>query len=508
MNRRILIQVTTPALLIGLLLLAACLASAWYISDLQRKLDAIRSKNVVSLRAALDLEMSVRQLRYHDLLYLGDPSRSRLDKIQEDHTNFEKALEMAKAAAHSPKDHQYLRQIEEVFRRYDEELKRLREKVDREGKPFDFQQLLAHEHPMTSLIKPCEDLLMTNRERMEATIAQSERASVQAGLAMILLGLGGPVGGVICGYGIARGLSRSIYQLSVRVQDITQRLQQGDRRSEETATGPLLCDHDVASVSLAADGDIESLDRQLQHVVGRVEEVAERVQRHQREMLRAEQLSAVGQLAASVAHEVRNPLTSIKLLVEAARRAPAQKPLTPDDLEVIHTEIVRLEQIVQSFLDFARLPLPRRSTVDLREVVGQALELIRARARQQGVEVLCRQPNQMVRAEVDRGQVCTVLVNLFLNALDAMPQGGRLEVMLETAPQAEIRIRVEDTGTGILPEMAERLFTPFASTKATGTGLGLSISRRIMEEHGGRITAANRSQGGASFTLVLPASAE
>lgn len=384
-----------------------------------------------------------------------------MQKIKEDHEDFGKAFNEAKGLAHlsnEPQDVSYLNQIEKAYRVYDDELEPLRENVKRTAKPFALQQLLPHEHPMTSLITPCEELLKTNRERMQATIGESERASGKAGLAMILLGLGGPVSGVICGYGIARGMSRSIYQLSVRVQDITQRLEQ-----------------DVASVSVSADGDIESLDRQLQHVVGRVEEVAERVQRHQREMLRAEQLSAVGQLAASVAHEVRNPLTSVKLLVEAARRAPDQKTLTSDDLDVIHREVVRLEQTVQSFLDFARLPLPQRSLVDLREVVGQAVDLVRARARQQKVDIRSVLPAGSVQAKVDRGQLRTVLVNLFLNALDAMPHGGRLEIALQAVPDSEVRLRVEDTGTGIHPEIAGRLFTPFASTKPTGTGLGLSI---------------------------------
>src|SRR5262249_43423462 len=162
---------------------------------------------------------------------------------------------------------------------------------------------------------PCQDLLHVSEAHMEQTFQESDHASQRARQALLFLALGGPISGLLCGYGIARGLSRSIYQLSVRLQSMGQRL-----------------DQDVGSVSVAADGDIANLDKQLQKVVHRVEEVAERVQRHQHEMLRAEQLAAVGQLAASVAHEVRNPLTSIKLLVEAALRGHNCKPLCKEDL--------------------------------------------------------------------------------------------------------------------------------------------------------------------------------
>jgi signal transduction histidine kinase len=305
---------------------------------------------------------------------------------------------------------------------------------------------------------------------------------------MILVGILGPLGGLVIGLGVAHGLSRSSGRLRVRVQDMAQRL-----------------DQDVASISLEADGDLQNLDRQLAHVVRRVEEVAERLQRQQRDMLRAEQLAAVGQLAASVAHEVRNPLTAVKMLVELALRGRQPKPLTPDDLRVIHGEVARLEQIVQSFLDFARPPTPRRVECDLRDVVASALDLAQARARQQRVALAARTPETPVPAAVDRDQVRTVLVNLFLNALDAMPQGGRLDVALTAGADGGVRLTVADTGTGIPPEMVGRLFTPFASNKPTGTGLGLSISRRILEEHGGTLTAANHPEGGACFTILLPA---
>ncbi|HXG11285.1 MAG TPA: ATP-binding protein, partial [Gemmataceae bacterium] len=386
-----------------------------------------------------------------------------------------------------------IHKIETGYTEYHNELARLRDEVTREGPPQISLQELDRTHPIRPIIEPCREYFQLNRESLIQTNAESDLINQRLQVGMFFLGLGGPLSGLILGYGMARGLSRSIYQLRVRVQDMAQRL-----------------DQNVASVSVAADGDLRGLDEQLQRVVQRVVEVTERLQQQQREMLRAEQLSAVGQLAASVAHEVRNPLTSVKLLVEAALRSKDPKPLSPDDLQVIHDEVLRLEQTVQSFLDFARPTPPRRSICDLRDVAAHAAELVRPHARQQGVEIILCTPDRPLSADVDRGQMETVLINLFINALDAMPHGGRLEV--EAGPVGNPRngaaahfLRIRDTGSGIPAEMFPRLFTPFASSKPTGTGLGLSICRRIVEEHGGEIIAANHPEGGACFTITLPA---
>jgi signal transduction histidine kinase len=332
-------------------------------------------------------------------------------------------------------------------------------------------------------------LLRLNKEQMGRTSEESQRVGSLTRRAMLLLGLAGPVGGLALGYGVARGLSRSIYRLSVRVQDMAHHL-----------------DTDVGSVSVAADGDIRALDRQLQAVVGKVEEVAARLQQQQRELLRAEQLAAVGQLAAGVAHEVRNPLTGMKLLVEAALRRHNPTPLIGEDLEVIHGEIVRLEHTVQGLLDFARLPAPQRQPCDLRDLVARARDLTRARGARERVEVVACLPADSVPAVVDGGQLTTVLVNLILNAFDAMPQGGQLRIELAAGPTGGARLTVTDTGPGIAATVLDRLFTPFTTTKPAGTGLGLSVSRRIVEEHGGTITAHNRREGGACFVITLPSS--
>jgi signal transduction histidine kinase len=485
MNPKLLLRVTAPALVIGLTLFGACLAGAWYINRLQTNLAGIVSRNVRSLQAAHDLETRVRQLRHHTLLYLLDPEPDLLASVAADQEHFEEALGVARETAITDEQKACVNQIDAEYQQYKLEQADLRA-APRAKSPDDLKKLVDF-HPLTRIVKPCQELLALNREQMHKVEDESRSASNRGLLGLSMLGLAGPVGGLVMGYGVARGLRQSIYRLSVRVQDLAQHL-----------------DRDVASVNVVADGDLQHLDRQLGHIVRRVEEVAERLQQHQRELLRAEQLAAVGQLAASVAHEVRNPLTGIKMLVESALQSENRKPLNLEDLQVIHREVARLEQTVQGFLNFARLPAPRCSTCDLRDVVRQAVELVGARARQQGVTLDVHAPDAPVPAFIDRGQLVTVLVNLFINALDAMPQGGRLEVEVDYTATAGARVSVADTGGGIAPQVAERLFTPFTTTKPTGTGLGLSISGRIVQEHGGSLSAGNRPEGGARFVLTLP----
>jgi signal transduction histidine kinase len=489
MNRKLLLQVTAPTVLIGLLLFAVCVAGVWFTLRSQRNLTDVLSQEVVSMQAAQELEIRVRQLRFRDFLNLIDSAHARKQPLDDAHHNFEKALDTARQAARDDRQREAVAAIAAGYERYKHELALLHKELASAATPVDLHALVDA-HPIGHVVGPCEDLIRINQDEIKETIRASDELGQTLRWALIGLGLVGPLSGLIGGYGIARGLSRSIYQLSVRVQDMARHL-----------------DKQVASVTLPADGDLARLDQQLEHVVQRVGEAADKLQRQQREMLRAEQLSAVGQLAASVAHEIRNPLTSIKMLVEAAHRPRQPKPLSDDDLAVMYKEVVRLEQTVQSLLDFARPPTPQRRACDLRDLVLGGIDLVRARARQQGVTIDFGNPPESVVIDVDASQVTTVLVNLFLNALDAMPRGGRLEVALSRPAGDDVVVTVADTGAGIAPTMTDRIFTPFASGKPTGTGLGLSISRRIVEDHGGRITAANRppGQGGACFTVTLPA---
>ena len=488
-DRRILLQVTIPAVLVGLVFLAACLIGVWSINRLQVNRAILLTRNVRSLQAAQEMELCLRKLRLHSLLYVMDSSPARRETVEEANRQFLEAYRRAREAAHLPKERALLEKIEASYQRYRIALEQTHPTAPLKNASIGDYLRWADAHPVQHLLDACEELVQLNRETRAQLTAESEVVSDQGRAALLLAAVLGPVGGLISGFGVAWGLSRSMTRLSVRLRDIHAEL-----------------DQEVGSVRLAGDTDLAQLDSRFEHVLQRVRDVVARMQEQQQEVLRAEQLAAVGQLAASIAHEVRNPLTSIKLLVSAALRARPAQTLTPEDLHVIHDEVSRLERKVQTLLDFARPPETVRRPCDLRQIVQRSLDLVQARVRQQGVQTEVDAPESPVQVDGDADQLTSVLVNLLLNALDVMPHGGRLSVALRGSPDATgfCQLSVLDTGPGIAASVAGRLFTPFASTKPTGTGLGLSICRRVVQDHGGRVSGENRLEGGACFTITLP----
>jgi PAS domain S-box-containing protein len=226
---------------------------------------------------------------------------------------------------------------------------------------------------------------------------------------------------------------------------------------------------------------------------------------HEHQLLRAEQMMAIGQVAAGVAHELRNPLTSIKGLVQVNLREAAAHDLPAEDLAVIEHEIRRMERTLQTFLDFARPPQPERRRLEPAAVVERVFALVAGRSKKQGVSLRLTQPNAPIWLEADQDQLQQLLLNLVLNALDAMPQSGAVEVEIRPPRDGQVELHVRDTGPGIAPHILPKVFETFVSSKETGVGLGLPVSKRIAEDHGGSLSAYNLPAGGACFVLRLPA---
>lgn len=221
------------------------------------------------------------------------------------------------------------------------------------------------------------------------------------------------------------------------------------------------------------------------------------------EALRANELATLAQLATGVAHEIRNPLTSIKLLIQSNRQQFVAQGFAIDDIQLVEDEIRRMERSINSLLDYARPEVSANIDFDLREAIDRMYRLIAARAQSQDIRVVVTQPEACWSMKGDPGQIQQLLLNLALNAMDAMPEGGELDITL-TSSANEYLITVRDHGLGIDPRIQERLFVPFSTTKPHGVGLGLGISRRIAESHGGTLRGGNHPQGGAEFILSLP----
>ena len=228
------------------------------------------------------------------------------------------------------------------------------------------------------------------------------------------------------------------------------------------------------------------------------------MKRLQADAQRNDRLAALGHLAAGVAHEIRNPLSTIKgVALYIARRMPLGGREEEAAQRMID-EVERLDRVVSELLDFARPGSFETVQVDLAEIIGRALRLAEADIKAKGIVVVQEVEPGFPSVKISPERLTQALLNLFLNAVQAMDHGGTLRVAARTLPNAMFSITVADTGPGIPPEIQASIFTPYFTTKPSGTGLGLAIVYQIAEGHGGRVSVGNAAGQGAEFTLTLP----
>ena len=221
-------------------------------------------------------------------------------------------------------------------------------------------------------------------------------------------------------------------------------------------------------------------------------------------LVQSEKLASLGHMASLVAHEVRNPLTAIKMRIHALEDELEASHAGQDHVAVIRQEIERLERMVQNFLDLTRLPEPSLRPLALNEVITRALEVVQPTLEDQAIQVRINAPDGLPLVHGDAEQLEQVLLNVLLNAMQAMPDGGVIDIGASWADGA-LEVSVSDTGAGISKETRANLFEPFFTTKANGVGLGLSLAKKVMEQHRGSITLKDRHGAGTTVAIRLPA---
>jgi len=264
--------------------------------------------------------------------------------------------------------------------------------------------------------------------------------------------------------------------------DLTQRLDESDT------------DNEIAVLKSAFNRMIEGIIR--------LEETQQRVER----------LETASQLAARMAHEIKNPLNSIGLIIDHIedRYGPtslAEREKFRQLSENMKKEIRRLDQIVEGFLQFARPTVLSRHATDLNDLTEETLAFIEPQARQQRVRVHRELASGLPKVTADYGQMRQALLNILINALQAMPDGGELTVATSNGDQ-QVKLTIRDTGCGIPLENLPKLFDPYFTTKVRGFGLGLATVERVVQEHGGQISVSSELGKGSLFALTLPAKQE
>lgn len=260
-----------------------------------------------------------------------------------------------------------------------------------------------------------------------------------------------------------------------------------------------------AAVSFSQRNDeIGDLGRNFNHMVEQLRDSREEIERlHRTQMSRAEHFATLGELATGLAHEIRNPLAGIAGVIEIiSRDLPATSPAR-SVVKDVRQEIARINQIVSDLLQTARPHPPRVRKSDLNTTVEHAVMLGRQQALTNSIEITLQKDPSLPEVEHDSDQVHQVLLNLLLNALQAIDHNGKVSVTVKSRGGFAL-VEVTDNGRGIPPQQLPHIFRPFFTTKGEGTGLGLSLARRIVEDHQGRIDVVSTLGKGTTFTVVLP----
>ncbi len=250
----------------------------------------------------------------------------------------------------------------------------------------------------------------------------------------------------------------------------------------------------------------EELKTFSQQMEEKIQKTTADLKKAEAQLIRSDKLAALGQLSAGIAHEIRNPLTSINILIHSLMETLPTENTHREDLKVIEGEIQRINEIVDQFLRFAKPSPPFLEKTEISSIFNETLQLLRPQIERQRISL---QKNflSLPFITIDKEQIKQVILNLLMNAIQAMPKGGQLQLKAQSSEDHQwMKIFIQDSGIGILPEDIKKLFDPFFSTREGGIGLGLSIAHRIIDQHHGKIEVTSHPEKGTLFTIWLPMS--
>lgn len=461
-----------------------------YIYRIQDENTILINENVESAGVAKEIKLSLYGIRASSLTYLFDRSPERIAELQTKQNEFIHLIEKATESTNSTEANLLYRQISALFSNYQQTLKNALE-LHRLGRISQPNALIVH--ASNDLIKTIDekansflDANAAMQAQLKISIAKNDDLIRKATTA---LGVGGAFLGLILGWLIARIIINPIYKLVLKVRD---------------AAGSEMVEH----IRMTPGKELEELDLHINRLIKRINTAQEDLQKNRLLLERSNKFAAIGKIAPALAHEIRNPLTSVKLLIYSMMQEKDIEKERLHDFEIITHEISRVEGFLQNFLKYARPAKPLLQKVEIESLIREVMYLMSAQLRQKNTSIIEDYNPKGLVINIDPDMIKQVLMNLILNAIESMGNKGELTIAtklkVDENSTTYLQLSVSDSGSGIPPEILETLFDPFVKGKDQGIGLGLSISQRIAELHQGWIGAGNNSDKGAIFTLHLP----
>lgn len=425
-----------------------------------------------------------------EYLLTGDPAH--LIELDNSRPAFEGWLARSHERVGGAASAKLLEEIQRVYREYDgvrRHAVELYQQGHREDAKVQLQSNDARTRTLWTLFREFGRLA---RADAESSLALAKQKVARLGRILVGTSLTGAIASLLVGFLWARKVTKPIYELGVRVESAAERTR--------------------IKVTPGRAG-LDLIGEQVTALVAKLEETDAALAEHRRRLVQSEKLSAIGELATKLAHEILNPLTGVKAAVQLlARQADATDgTATLETAEAVNREVTRVEDLLRRLMRFARPLSPRIQLVSIDTVIDSAIDATRPILRDLKAAVDRRSEPGLPPIEADPALLTQVLVNLLTNAAQAMaPAGGPIQVDARRAVvlgRDEVAIQVSDRGPGIPDDAVPDLFKPFFTTKPNGHGLGLAVSQNIVLEHGGKIVGSNRRReegGGATFEVQLP----
>ncbi|MBN2418950.1 MAG: MCP four helix bundle domain-containing protein [Deltaproteobacteria bacterium] len=457
------------------------IVTVWYTYRIEGMFSHLLDKNIAAFRIVEELETALVNQKGFVTYFLLDADPDWLRQLGEYRQVFKERIREANDLVETDAERIALNELEDEYRKYIELKDRVIEyyktgqkeagaDLHKASRLYFFKSLELSERFKELYVKRITSV-------RNQSLSQAKKLRIIAGTAILFVIL-------LCIF-LAFMLVRQVLEpIRILVRETNRQINTADPEDE------------VKALRIGIRGLINDFDQ-----------TSMELEKSREILLQAEKMAMVGKLAAGVAHSIRNPLTSVKMRLFSMGRALDMPDSQREDFDVISEEISHIDTIVQNFLEFSRPPKLKMQMISPSDIVDLVIQLLRHRLESGSVEIILQREKPLPEIEIDPEQIKEVLVNLVVNACEAMTDGGKIEIFEEQGVVKNmgdvVIIKIKDNGPGMPEKIQERVMQPFYTTKEEGTGLGLSIAERIVRNHKGTFSFESIEGVGTTFIITL-----